>query len=365
VAAALAALVLLPAAGCAADDPTYTVRRGAALSPGPTQAAVAGARRALHLGDFGEATAQQARVASAVTAAHASAPFALAFFAGDLVYPCGPDPRRPGAEACAFAPDGVTVAAPPAGAPDPAFARLHDGPLAGLAAPPVPVYVALGNHDVATWAACAPSGLEPAVAARRKACLSVARASPRWTMPGRHYLVDEGPARFIVVDSNVIYGDYGGFTLDAEVAFVAAAATGCERRACFLVAHHPPVTGGVHLRDFDAALSARFARLLAAAGPRLRAWLAGHDHDLQHLRTADGLDVLVSGNGATARPTERFETIAGGGALLFGSVRPGLGVLTFHGAGWDYRFEDDRGQPLYCCAASGAGRCEPSGCRAP
>lgn len=361
---ALAGLALAGATACAAD-PTFTVRRGAALTPGPAPAEVPGALRVLHLADFGEATPQQAAVAARVTAAHAAAPFALALFPGDLLYPCGVDPLRPGAEACAFAPDGVAVATPPAGEPDPAFARLHEGPLAGLAAAPAArVYVALGNHDVATWGSCGSVGLDAAVVARRKACVDVAHASSRWTMPGRHYVLDEGPARFIVLDSNVIYADYGGFTLDDEVAFVAAAAAGCGARACFLVGHHPPVTAGEHAKDFNPARAARFARLLAAA-PGARAFLAGHDHDLQHLRTADGLDVLVSGNGATARPRERFEAVANGGGLLFATVRPGIATLTVHAGGWDYRFDDADGTALYCCAAAGAGRCEPARCRTP
>jgi hypothetical protein len=362
---------VLAGAGCtgacaATGGRPFTVRKGAALHPGPAPAPVPVALRTLHLADFGESTSQQAAVAEGVARAHARAPFALALFPGDLLYPCGPDPERAGAEACAFSPDGVTVATPPAGPPDPAFARLHEEPLAGLAATPAArVHVALGNHDVATWAGCGASGLDAATAARRKACLAVAHASPLWSMPGRHYVVDEGPARFVVVDSNVIYSDYGGFTLDDEVAFVATAAAGCAERACFLVGHHPPTTAGVHVGDFTPEREARFARLLDAAGPRLRAWLAGHDHDLQHLRTAGGLDVLVSGNGATARPAERFESVSAGGSLLFGSVRWGFGVLTVHGAGWDYQFADEEGTPLYCCAAAGEGRCEPSGCRAP
>ena len=362
---AAVALAWAGAAACA-GDPTFTVRRGAALAPGPAPAAVPGALRVLHLADFGEGTAQQAAVAARVAALHAARPFALALFPGDLIYPCGPDPLRPGAEACAFAPDGVTVARPPAGPPDPAFARNHEGPLAGLsAAPAARVYVALGNHDVATWAGCGAAGLDDATAARRKACLAVAHASPRWTMPGRHYVVDEGPARFIVIDSNVVYRDYGaGFTLGDEVAFVAAAAAGCAARACFLVGHHPPVAGGEHAADFTPEREARFARLLAAA-PGARAWLAGHDHDVQHLRTAAGLDVLVSGNGATARPTERFATVANGGTLLFASVRPATGTLTVHAGGWEYRFDDAGGAALYCCAAVGTGRCEPTACRAP
>jgi tartrate-resistant acid phosphatase type 5 len=329
----------------------------------------AGGLRVLHLGDFGERTPQQEAVARAASADHAREPFALALFAGDLIYPCGLDTERPGADACAFGPDDNTVATPPAGPADPAVAALHEQPLAGLlAGKPVRTVLALGNHDVWARGDCASPRLDAATAARRKACLAVAHRSPLWSLPARHYLVDEGPARFVVLDSNTIYGDYAGFTLDAELAFLTGALEGCERRACFVVLHHPPTTAGEHAKDFERPeWVARMGQLEAVAAGRVRAWLAGHDHDLQHLRTAAGVDVLISGNGATARPTERFEKAANGGELLFASTAWGLGVLTVRPGGWDYRFEDDQGAPLHCCSAAGTGRCEPVRCppRAP
>jgi len=364
--AGLAALLLAPAWACAllAGAP-FTVRHGSAEDPPAPLAAPAGAAlRVLHLGDFGDQTTQQEAVAAAAAALHARSPFALALFAGDLIYECGPDPGRPGAEACAFAADGNTVATPPAGPPDPAFTRRHEIPLAGLlAGTPVRTVLALGNHDVYSRTVCGTQGLTTDETARRKACLEVAHTSPLWSLPARHYLVDEGPARFIVLDSNTVYADYGGFSLEAELAFLAGALQGCERRACFVVLHHPPVTAGEHQGDFEKAERvARMARLEAAGGARVRAWLAGHDHDLQHLRTASGVDVLVSGNGSRQRPSERFEKTANGGTLLFASTAWGLGLLTVRTGGWDYRFEDERGAPLHCCAASGAGRCEPVRC---
>ncbi len=353
-------LVLLAgAAGCCtcATSPGFTVRNGAARSPAPAPASPAPAVRVLHLGDFGDDTCQQASVAAAIGVAHHRAAFDLGFAVGDLIYPCGPDASLPGAADCAFAADGNGVApgfTPPA---DPSFA-LHDGPLAFLG--PTPVHAVLGNHDVATGGKCgAPS--DPV--ARTKACLNVAHVAPQWAMPARHYAVDRGPARFIVVDSNLVVRDYGGFTLDDEVAFVAAQAAGCADRICFLVGHHPPATAGSHRSDADATYLSRMQRLLDAGGGRIRAWLAGHDHDLQHLRTPAGLDVLVSGAGSQGRWRETFDGApSAGAALLFASVRWGYGVLEVSGAGWRYRFEDERSEPVYCCAAAGAGPCEPTTC---
>ncbi len=359
---ALAAL-LLAGSACACASADYTVRRGEALTPAAAPPAVPGALRVLHLADFGDVTSQQASVAAGVVAAHRRAPFALGLLPGDNLYPCGPDAARPGAGTCTFGTDRNTVATLPTGV-DPQFGRLHDQPLAGLldgGAPPR-LYLSLGNHDVATWVGCTAPGVEKSEAARRQACAEVAYRSSLWSMPARHYLVDEGPARFIVIDSNLLYADYAGFTLEGELAFVAEAVKGCGDRACFVVGHHPPATAGVHVKDFTPERSARVARFLAALGPSVRGWLAGHDHDLQHARTAGGLDVFVSGNGSSARPTERFERVNDGGTLLFASVLPGHGVLEVHAGGYAYRLEDTLGAPLYCCAAGPAGPCAPVAC---
>lgn len=354
---AAVALAAAGAAGCfACGAPTFTVREGAALSPGPPPSLSGPRVRALHLADFGDRTRQQDAVASAVIDAHRRAPFQLAVFPGDNIYDCGADTALPGAEGCRFAEDGNTLApgfTPPA---DPWFGR-HEEPLAGLAG--IPVYLALGNHDVSPCGAP-----DPVAGARLKACLEVAHASPLWTMPGRHYVVDQGPARFIVVDSNLVKRDYGGFRLEDEVTFVARAAEGCAAgRFCFLVGHHPPVTAGTHRKEATPQYVARMDQLLQAGGGRIRAWLAGHDHDLQHLRSPGGLDVLVSGNGSRGRPAERFQHVSVPGArLLFASVRWGYAVLEVAPDGWTYRFEGEGGAPLYCCAAAGDGPCEPVRC---
>jgi tartrate-resistant acid phosphatase type 5 len=365
-----AAALALSLSGCTCcTSPTFVARGAAARHPGAAPPLDGPTLRALHLADFGDRTCQQDALAAAVAAAHARRAFDLALFPGDNVYQCGPDAAVPGAEACAFAADGNTVAPGFAPPPDPWFGRFEE-PLASLAAPTgVPVWLALGNHDVAGCAG------DPAGVGRLKACLEVAHASPVWTMPGRHYSVDvpagAAPplARFIVVDSNLVKHDYGGFDFDAEAAFVGEAARGCRAPdsatgpLCFLVGHHPPVTAGGHASDATAFYLDRMERLFAAAGPgRIRGWLAGHDHDLQHLRTPAGVEVFVSGNGSRGRPNEHFADASAGGTLLFGSVRWGYGILEVGADGWRYRFEGDDGAPLYCCAAEGIRPCEPVDC---
>ncbi len=364
------AAVAATAGGCCWCGPSaaFTVRR--ALSPAAEQGPPPSpppALRVLLVADFGDTTCQQRAVADAIAAAHARAPYDLAFSPGDNLYECGPDPRLPGADRCELSADGATVAPGYVPPRDPRFEERFERPFPALLrrGEPVPVYLALGNHDVAE-VGCREGPLPPERLSRVRACLEVAHRGPRWSMPGRHYVVERGPARFIVLDSNLLLGDYGGFTLDAEVAFLRGAAEGCERRPCFVVAHHPPATAGEHHGEATPAYVERVRRLQEAAGGRIAAWLAGHDHDLQHLRSAAGYDVVISGNGSRGRSQERFERISTPGAqLFFASTAWGFASLEVSERAWVVRFESTEGEPLHCCRAVFPGACQPVACPAP
>jgi 3',5'-cyclic AMP phosphodiesterase CpdA len=318
----------------------------------------------LHFGDFGEVTPSQRAVADAMAAEARRAPVDLALSAGDNVYECGVDPRLPGASACAFDADGNGVTGGATLPADPQFAEKFEDPLRGLLrdGQPVPTWLVLGNHDVNPRGECA-AGPDPVAVARTKACLQVAHRSPRWKMPGRHWVLDLGPARFVGIDSNLLKGDYGGFTIDGEVAFVQQAFAGCESRTCFLVAHHPSFSAGEHRADATPEYLRRVALVERASAGRIAAWLAGHEHQLEHLRSPSGHDVLVSAATARPRPGEPFSPLsAPGTTLLWASSTPGFGVLEVRSGGWSYRFLDAAGNALHCCEASVRGACRPASC---
>lgn len=356
----LLTLALAPLAACLHD-----VERIGPVAPAPP--ARSPEVRVLVLGDFGAATLPQRLVARAIRAESRARPFDLALELGDDLYFCGPDPALPGAGACRFAADGATVApgyAPPA---DPLF-RVAEAPLEGLAARgggPLPIYLALGNHDVG-WGgrACAVPGLADDEASRRRACLEIAHRSAAWSMPARHYVLERGPIRIVVVDTNVVVADYAGFTLDDEVAFVRSATAGCGAgRTCFLAGHHPPAAVHGYGRGGPSPYGVRMARLVAAADGRASAFLAGHVHALEHLALGR-LDVFVSGSTAMGAFGPRFRwRVPASARAFFATTDWGFAILEADRGGWRVRFQDFRGEALHCCAADGAGPCVPVECR--
>jgi 3',5'-cyclic AMP phosphodiesterase CpdA len=325
--------------------------------------------RILVFGDFGHGTLLQRLVARGMRRATEAEPFDLAVQVGDNVYFCGPDPARPGAETCRFEADGATVA-PGAVPPDDPLFRVNEGPLEGLRARgggPLPTYLALGNHDIG-WGGgrCVVPGLEPDEAARRRACLSVARRTPTWTMPARHYVVDRGPLRLVVVDTNVVVADYGGFTLDDELTFLREATRPCgAERVCFVVGHHPPAAvhgyGGARARG-RSPYAERMARLVGAAGGRAQAFFAGHVHTLEHL-SLDGLDVFISGSTAMGGFMPFRVRVPARAQLRFATNAWGWAVLEVGAGRWSVAFHDYTGDPLHCCEASDGETCRPVECR--
>jgi hypothetical protein len=355
---ARATLVAALLGGCLHD-----VHRLGPIAPAPPEETPE--VRVLVLGDFGRDTPAQRLVAHAIRAESRARPFDLALELGDNLYYCGPDPTLPGAEACRFGPDGATAAegAPPSR--DPLF-RVNEAPMEGLVARdgrPLPVYLALGNHDVG-WGGgrCAVPGLTDDEAARRRACLEVAHRGPAWLMPARHYVVDRGPVRIVVIDTNVVIADYGGFTLDDEIAFVRGATAGCgEGRLCFLAGHHPPAAIHGYGRGGPSPYAARMTRLVAAAEGHALAFFGGHVHTLEHLALGN-LDVFISGATAMGGFMPLRWRVPASARAHFATTDWGFAILEAGRGGWRVRFQDFQGEALHCCAGGPQGPCVPVEC---
>jgi hypothetical protein len=354
---AAAAASLLLAASCVHD--VHRIGPLGAASPAP-----AAAVRVLVFGDFGYPTIQQRLTARAMRRESARRPFDLALQVGDNIYRCGPDPLRPGAETCRFSADGATVE-PGAAPPDDPLFLLNEAPLRGLVGRdggPLPVFLALGNHDVETGGRCAVPGLPAHEAGRRRACLAVARRTPTWSMPARHYVLDRAGVRFVVLDTNVVVADYGGFTLEEELAFVREATAPCgPGLQCFLVGHHPPAAAHGYGKGRAPSHAVRMGRLVGAAGGRARAFFAGHVHTLEHL-SLGGLEVFVSGSTAMGAFDPFRWVWPARSQLRFTTTAWGYAVLEAGAAGYRVRFADVQGEPLHCCEAGPIGPCRPVAC---
>jgi 3',5'-cyclic AMP phosphodiesterase CpdA len=174
-----------------------------------------------------------------------------------------------------------------------------------------PAYAVLGNHDYQRWPESkVDAELEYARIGR------TAAGPTRWTMPSRWYRF-EFPAKnplitFIAVDSNMPRVDHGrDFTLTAEQQADQLAWLEAElqrpRTTPFLVVmgHHPVYSDGPHgdhpvlIRDWDPLFRKHNVHL----------YLAGHDHDMQHLEF-DGhpTTFLLSGGGGADLYTLKIES---------------------------------------------------------
>jgi 3',5'-cyclic AMP phosphodiesterase CpdA len=337
-------------------------RIGPIAAPGPRRPP---AVRVLVFGDFGNRTLSQWLTARAMHRAHAARPFDLAIQLGDNLYYCGPDPTLQGAERCRFEKDGATVATSTPTPDDPIFG-VNEGPLAGFRGPdgtPIPIYLVLGNHDVSSGGRCAAPGLPREEAERRRACLSVAHRTPTWSMPARHYVLDRGPLRIVGIDTNVVVGDYGGFTLEDEIAFLREAIAPCvDGRICVIAGHHPPAVVHWYGRRLGPSPhGVRMARLLQAAEGKARAFFAGHVHALEHL-TLDGLEVFVSGSTAMAGLMPFRIQSPARAQLRFATSAWGYATLEVDARGYRVDFFDFQGVPLHCCEAATSGPCRPVTC---
>ena len=226
------------------------------------------AGRALHVvafGDYGSGSSHQHDVARAIAQRHAQARFDFGITMGDNFYRCGvrsvDDPLWKTRWEDLYTPLGILF------------------------------YAALGNHDYGHPPIICP--LQQASAASE-----IARTghSPSWRMAARYYTFAAGPARFFALDTE------GWSSQQLEWIGSALAASqnepGIQWRIVY--GHHPIQTSGVHLNQ------RRIGELRRELIPLFKQqhvdlYVAGHDHDMEHLRS-DGMEFLICGaSGAELR----------------------------------------------------------------
>jgi tartrate-resistant acid phosphatase type 5 len=212
------------------------------------------------LGDFGSGNVHQIAVAHAMARRNVAARFDLGISLGDNFYRCGVHNDTD---------------------------RLWTSRWEDLYTPlGIPFYASLGNHDYGH-----PPIVCPEQRASPKAEVAYTEHSKSWRMPARYYTYLAGPVRFFAIDTE-------GWS-DAELDWLTKALEetqhepGVEWRIVY--GHHPMYTSGVHLNERRIAVLRReLAPLFHQTHVDL--YIAGHDHDMEHLRTG-GIEYLICGAG--------------------------------------------------------------------
>ena len=246
--------------------------------------------RVLAFGDYGTGTPNQKKVAAAMLAYHKTSNFDFAITLGDNFYSLGMESPT-----------------------DPRWKTWWDDLYNPLG---IKFYATMGNHD---W--CSPDS--PA------AEILYASQSPSWRMPAPYYTFTAGPVQFFALDTNEVS--------EAQLVWLKAELDKSRSRWKLVYAHHPIYSAGQH--GDNAGLIARLLPLLKG---RADVYLAGHDHDLQHLKPEGDLHFFVSGGGgAGIRP------IKPGPRSLFAKSSYGFSVLEANATELRITFIDADSAKLY------------------
>jgi tartrate-resistant acid phosphatase type 5 len=191
-----------------------------------------------------------------------------------------------------------------------------------------PWYPVLGNHDHKASA---------------MAQVAYSQVSSRWFMPGAFYwrgerLRDGSRVDFFFLDTTVIVTETrdDGDDADAQMQWLDEALAASNARWKIVVGHHPVFSGGRHGSTPELVRVLR--PLLEYYG--VKAYLNGHDHDLQHI-VANDIHYLTSGAGHKTRPTGKIT------GTRFSSSSPGFLCISLSPAAMDIAFINASGQSLY------------------
>jgi tartrate-resistant acid phosphatase type 5 len=215
--------------------------------------------RVATLGDYGAgdeknnqiAGEPQKQVAAAMLKTHRKTPFDFALTLGDNFYPTGmlspADPRW------------KTL-----------WSDLYD-PLK------LKFYVTMGNHD---WGSADSPAAE----------LLYSQQSKSWYLPAPYYTFVSGPVQFFALDTNEVS--------ELQLQWLREALASSTAQWKVVYGHHPIYSAGQHGDGRDL-----IARLLPVIKDRVDIFLAGHEHDLQHLKPEGGVHFFINGGGgARIRP---------------------------------------------------------------
>ena len=265
--------------------PTFMQQPPPVFAVAPPGASV----RVLAFGDFGDGSEPQRQVAAMMRDYHAKRPFNFAVTLGDNFYSKGME------------------------SPDDArwktwWSDLYD-PLK------IHFYASLGNHD---W------GYPNSPAAE----IVYSKRSPSWRMPAAYYTFTAGAAQFFALDTDLIS--------EAQLLWLTEALDASRARWKIVYGHHPIYSHGQHEDN-----NTKIDQLLPVVRDRADIYLAGHDHDMQHLSPEGRVHFFVAGSGGKLRPIEP------GPRSLFARSAHGFAVLEIDPHSLQLAFVSVAGEELY------------------
>jgi tartrate-resistant acid phosphatase type 5 len=208
-----------------------------------TVATKAPSLRVLAFGDYGNGSKNQSDVALAMKKYHDGRPFDFGITLGDNFYSKGMLSTR-----------------------DPHWKAWWSDMYDRLG---VPFYASLGNHD---W------GYADSPAAE----VMFTQLSDTWKMPATYYTFTAGSAQFFALDTNEMSR--------AQLAWLDSEIRKSTARWKVVYGHHPIYSAGTHADN-----QTLIDQLLPLLRDRVDVYIAGHDHDMQHLKTEAGVHFFVAG----------------------------------------------------------------------
>ncbi|HEX2022477.1 MAG TPA: metallophosphoesterase [Candidatus Thermoplasmatota archaeon] len=186
------------------------------------------------------------------------------------------------------------------GPDDPQFRAKFEKPFANLT---FPVYLVLGNHDVARPANGSDNGDHQVAYAQR---------SEKWRMPARSYSFERGPVAFVAVDMTRFADDARmGAEANATLAWLRGEMDNAsDARWRIVLSHFPLAANGKHgvagqYGGSDGKGAALREVVEQGACGEADLYLAGHDHILEWAKPRPGCprtELVVSGAASEARP---------------------------------------------------------------
>lgn len=208
--------------------------------------------RAVAIGDFGTGSPAQLSLAKVMLKYHKEHPFDFGMTLGDNFYPRG-----------------IT---------SPTDTKWHDywevpyGPMG------IRFYASLGNHDY----------IDPDGPAGE---IVYAQTSKTWAMPSTYYTYTAGPVQFFAIDTEEM-SDTARY--QRQVAWLDAELAKSKARWKVVYGHYQIYSA---TRGDEQNL---IQRLLPVLKGRVDLYLCGHDHNMQQLKTEEGVHFFLSGGGGAS-----------------------------------------------------------------